>query len=182
MALDIVKYGNKILREKASPVAIVTPELRNLAEEMIATMHDARGVGLAAQQVGRRESVCVIDIPDGCEDDAATEAFNKQVVQPLVMFNPVILASSGENMGKEGCLSFPNMSGEVLRAETVTCQYLDVAGVMQVVTAKGFLARAIQHETDHLSGILYVDHYTPEQKKSREKRLAKLAAKNGGVR
>lgn len=182
MGLEIIKYGAKILREKALPVALVTDELRLLAAKMIDTMHEARGVGLAAPQVNRTESVCVIDIPEGCEDEEEDEVFNARVEQPLVMFNPVIIAKSGKKNGKEGCLSFPNMSGEVVRASQVTCQYMDLEGRVQAITVRGFLARAVQHECDHLNGILYVDHYTEEQMKPREKRLAKLAAKNGGVR
>lgn len=182
MTLEIVKYGNGILREKAVPVALVTDELRVLAAKMIDTMHEAKGVGLAAPQVGRHEAMCVIDIPAGCEDDEVDEDFNSRVEQPLVMLNPVIIAKSGKSNGKEGCLSFPNMSGEVVRASQVTCQYMDMAGRIQAITVRGFLARAVQHETDHLNGVLYVDHYTPDQMKTREKRLAKLAAKNGGVR
>lgn len=182
MILDIVKYGDGTLRKKAAPVAFVTEELRALAMDMVATMHAARGVGLAAQQVGRLERMCVIDIPKGCEEDAVTETFNSAVPQPMIMFNPVILAASGSQTGKEGCLSFPNMSGEVTRAEQVTCQYLDAAGALKTATARGFLARAIQHELDHLDGILYVDHYSPEVKAKVEKRLDKLAKKHGGTR
>lgn len=180
MLLDIVKYGSKVLRETAMPVPAVTPDLVRLAENMLETMCHAKGVGLAAQQVGRLESVCVIDVPQSCEEDDETKAFNASVKMPLVMFNPVVIAKDGSQDGKEGCLSFPNMGGRVVRANQVTCQYTDVSGRMQIITVRGFLARAVQHETDHLNGILYVDHMSAVEKLSLADKLKKLANKNGG--
>ena len=109
MILPIVRYGEKMLRRKASPVVQVTPELVRLAEDMLATMHRAKGVGLAAEQVGRLEALCVIDVPLDCEEDEETKSFNARVEMPLVMFNPQILSLEGEQEGREGCLSFPNM-------------------------------------------------------------------------
>ncbi len=180
MILDIVKYGSEVLRETATPVPSVTPTLVKLAEDMLETMYRAKGVGLAAQQVGRLESLCVIDVPADCEDNDATKAFNSAVKMPLVMFNPVVIAKDGTQDGKEGCLSFPNMGGRVIRANQVTCQYLDVSGQMQIITVRGFLARAVQHETDHLNGILYVDLMSAVDKLALADKLKKLAKKNGG--
>lgn len=180
MILDIVKYGDGVLREVARPVPAVTPALVKVAEDMLETMYKARGVGLAAQQVGRLESLCVIDVPSSCEEDDATRDFNAATAMPLVMFNPVIVSTEGSQDGKEGCLSFPNMSAPVVRAAQVTCQYTDIRGVPQIVTVKGFLARAVLHETDHLNGVLYVDHLSAVDKLAMAKRLQKLAKKNGG--
>ena len=180
MLLDIVKYGSAVLRETSVPVPAVTPELVRLAEDMLQTMYHAKGVGLAAQQVGRNESVCVIDVPGDCEENDEVKAFNARVKMPLVMFNPVVVSKEGSQDGKEGCLSFPNMGGRVVRAEQVTCQYTDVSGRMQIITAKGFLARAVQHETDHLNGVLYVDLMSAEDKLALADKLKKLAKKNGG--
>lgn len=180
MILDIVKYGDKVLRETAQPVPAVTPALVKLAEDMLETMYKAKGVGLAAQQVGRTESVCVIDVPASCEEDDETRDFNASVAMPLVMFNPVIVSTEGSQDGKEGCLSFPNMSAPVVRAAQVTCQYFDAKGAPQMITVKGFLARAVLHETDHLGGVLYVDHLSAVDKLAMAKRLQKLAKKNGG--
>ena len=137
MLLEIVKYGSAVLREKAVPVPAVTPELVRLAESMLQTMYHAKGVGLAAQQVGRCESVCVIDVPASCEESEDVKAFNARVKMPLVMFNPVIISKDGSQEGKEGCLSFPNMGGRVVRADQVTCQYADVSGRMQIITVRG---------------------------------------------
>jgi len=181
MILDVVKYGDGVLREKARPVVVVTGELRELASDMVDTMHGAKGVGLAAEQVGRLERVCVIDIPDGC-DEQADALFNAPIAMPLVMFNPEVIAMEGTQRDKEGCLSFPGVGGSITRAAQVTCQYLDMDNRPQVITARGFLARAIQHEVDHLNGILYVDHMSAVERLSYAAKLKKLAKANGGVR
>lgn len=181
MVLKIFKYGEKVLREKASPVAVVTDELKKYTDDMIETMHAAKGVGLAAQQVGRLESMCVIDIPEGC-DEEEDELFNAPISMPLKLFNPVILAAEGSQFDKEGCLSFPKIGGSVTRAAQVTCQYLDEENRPQIITARGFLARALQHEIDHLNGILYVDHLSAIERLSFAAKLKKLAKENGGTR
>jgi len=182
MILDIVKYGDAVLREKSAPVGAITPALVRLAEDMIDTMHKARGVGLAAQQVGRLESLCVIDVPPDCEDTDEIRDFNANAEMPLVMFNPRVLSVEGAQEGKEGCLSFPGLGGKVTRAEQVTCQFLDAAGVPQIITVKGFLARAVQHETDHLDGVLYVDRMSAVDKLALTKKLDKMARQHGGCR
>lgn len=180
MILDVVKYGDKVLREVARPVPAITPSLLKVAEDMLETMYKTRGVGLAAQQIGRLESMCVIDVPSSCEDNDEIREFNAATEMPLVMFNPVVVATEGSQDGKEGCLSFPNMSAPVVRAAQVTCQYTDVHGMPKIITVKGFLARAVLHETDHLKGVLYVDHLSAVDKLAMAKRLQKLAKKNGG--
>lgn len=172
MILPIVKYGDERLRAKAMPVPMITRELVALAEDMLATMYRAKGVGLAAEQVGRTEALCVIDVPLSCEDDEETKNFNAATEQPLVLFNPRILSKDGEQTGREGCLSLPNVGGDVTRAAEVTVQYQDASGLTQIKTVRGFLARAVQHELDHLDGIVYIDHM---DEKNREKVLKKLA-------
>lgn len=181
MILRVFKYGEKVLREKAENVAMVTDQLRQLADDMVETMHYAKGVGLAAQQVGRLEKMCVIDIPEGC-DDSEDSLFNAPIPMPLKMFNPEIVARNGSNGDKEGCLSFPGIGGSVVRAKEVTAQYLDENNRPQMITARGYLARAIQHELDHLNGVLYIDHLSAVERLSFASKLKKLAAKNGGVR
>jgi peptide deformylase len=181
MVLKIAKYGSRVLREKAKPVVMVTGELQKLADDMVETMHKAKGVGLAAPQVFRSDRLCVIDIPSGCEN-AEDEAFNAPVPMPLKMFNPSILAVEGSERDKEGCLSFPDVGGSITRAKQVTCAYTDEKGAMQTITVRGFLARAVQHEIDHLDGILYVDHMTAVERLAKAGRLKKLAKENGGVR
>jgi len=181
MILKVHKYGEKVLREKADPVAIVDDGLRALAEDMLDTMHSAKGVGLAAEQVGRLEKMCVIDIPEGCEEPE-DEVFNATIGMPLVLFNPEIVSSEGSQRDKEGCLSFPNVGGSLTRAAQVTCQYLDENNMPQIITARGFLARALQHEIDHLNGILYIDHMSAVERLACAPKLKKLAKANGGTR
>lgn len=181
MALKVYKYGEQVLREKATPVVVVTDELRRLADDMLETMHITKGVGLAAQQVGHLEKMCVIDIPDGCENDEDA-LFNAPIAMPLKLFNPEIIMQEGSQTDKEGCLSFPGIGGSITRAEQVTCQYLDENGLPQIISARGFLARALQHEIDHLNGILYIDHMTAVERLTYTPKLKKLAKANGGVR
>ena len=181
MVLKVYKYGEKVLREKARPVAVVDDTLRKLADDMIETMHAARGVGLAAEQVGHLEKMCVIDIPEGCED-REDELFNAPIAMPLRLFNPEIVAQEGSQCDKEGCLSFPKVGGTVTRAAQVTCQYLDEENRPQMITARGFLARALQHEIDHLNGVLYVDHLSAVERLAFASKLKKLAKENGGTR
>ena len=181
MTLKVYKYGEKILREKATPVVFVDAAQRRLADDMLETMHAAKGVGLAAEQVGRLESLCVIDIPEGC-DDADVEAFNAPIAMPLKLWNPEILAQEGSIRDKEGCLSFPNVGGSLTRAEQVVCSYLDAENRPQTITARGYLARALQHEIDHLNGILYIDHMSAVERLACAAKLKKLAKANGGTR
>jgi peptide deformylase len=181
LKLKIYKYGEPVLREKSEPIAVVTDPLRSLAVDMIATMHAAKGVGLAAQQIGRTERMCVIDIPEGC-DNAEDAAFNAPIHMPLRLFNPSIVSREGSQRDKEGCLSFPGVGGSLTRAAPVVCQYLDENNMPQVVTARGYLARAMQHEIDHLDGILYVDHMSAVERLAFAAKLKKLAKANGGVR
>ena len=181
MTLKVFKYGEKVLREKAMPVAVVDDRLRKLSDDMLETMHQAKGVGLAAEQVGRLERMCVIDIPEGCEEPE-DEAFNAPISMPLRLFNPEIVAVEGSQRDKEGCLSFPNVGGSLTRAAQVTCQYLDESNMPQMIVARGFLARAIQHEIDHLNGILYIDHMSAVERLACAGKLKKLAKANGGVR
>ena len=181
MKHKVYKYGEKVLREKATPVVVVDDRLRKLAEDMIETMHESKGVGLAAEQVGHLERMCVIDIPEGCEE-SEDEIFNAPIAMPLVLFNPEIVAQEGSQRDKEGCLSFPNVGGTLTRAAQVTCQYLDADNCPQMITARGFLARALQHEIDHLNGILYIDHMSAVERLAHAAKLKKLAKSNGGTR
>ena len=143
MKLKVFKYGEKVLREKAEPVAVVDDKLRRLAADMLETMHASRGVGLAAEQVGRLERMCVIDIPEGCEEPE-DEMFNAPIGMPLVLFNPEIVAQEGSQRDREGCLSFPNIGGSPTRAAQVTCQCLHAENRTQPITARGLHARALQ--------------------------------------
>lgn len=137
----IVEIGADILRGKAVEVKEITPSIVKLLDNMADTLYDAKGVGLAAPQVGVPKRVIVVDAGDGL----------------IEMINPVIVERQGEQADEEGCLSIPGVTGEVIRAAKVRVQGLDREGKMQDIKASGLLARAFQHEIDHLEGILFVD-------------------------
>lgn len=178
MTLEIVKYGDEVLRKPARPVIAIDESLKKLAADMLETMYAAEGVGLAAEQVGRDESICVIDVPSECEKSEELAEFNKAIAMPLVLINAKITASEGTQRGSEGCLSFPDIHGQVARAMQVTFDYTDLEGVRRTATARGLLARAVQHELDHLAGKLFVDKFTSVQKISVAGKLRRLAARS----
>lgn len=138
---QIVRIGEEILREKAVEVSKITPNIHKLLDNMTETMYKAKGVGLAAPQVGVPKRVVVIDAGDGL----------------LELVNPVIIKKTGEAVDQEACLSVPNTYGDVKRATRLMLNALDRDGEEFQLEAEGFLARVIQHETDHLDGILFVD-------------------------
>ena len=138
--------GSPVLRQQAAPVAQVDDAVRQLVDELFETMRAAKGVGLAANQIGVARRVAVVDI--GEEDPP-----------PLVLINPVILERSDElETAEEGCLSIPDVFGDVERHARVVVEALDPNGQVVRAEAKGYKARAIQHEIDHLDGILFLDH------------------------
>ena len=140
--------GSPVLRQKAAPVAAVDDAVRQLVEDLFETMRAARGVGLAANQIGAAWRVAVVDV--GEEDPP-----------PLVLINPVIVERVKETeTAEEGCLSIPDIFGDVKRPVSVVVDALDVNGQPQRIEAAGYKARAIQHEIDHLDGILFLDHLT----------------------
>ena len=176
MVQKIVCYGEAPLREKSVPVTQITPEIRQLVDDMIETMRTACGVGLAAEQIGRQEAVCVIDVPSASEKPACA-AFNAAIAMPLVMLNPELSEPKGKQRDEEGCLSFPDISVPVTRANQITATYTDLDGTRQTITAQGLLARAIQHECDHLNGVLLVDRMSTMQRMSVAGQLRRLRQK-----
>ncbi len=145
MALrNIRKQGEEILTKRAKEIHEITPRIRELAADMLETMYDAEGVGLAGPQVGILKRIVVIDISEERDD-------------PMIMINPVITASDGSQTGWEGCLSVPGKSGQVTRPERVSATFTDLEGNECEIEAEGFLARAVCHELDHLDGHLYTE-------------------------
>ncbi|WP_025692574.1 peptide deformylase [Paenibacillus zanthoxyli] len=139
----IVKEPDEVLHKIAKAVAKITPNVQKLLDDMADTMYDAEGVGLAAPQVGILKRLIVVD---------ADEEHGL-----IKMINPEIIQSEGEQFGPEGCLSIPGINGDVRRAETVTVRGLDREGNEITITGSGLLARAFQHEIDHLNGVLFTD-------------------------
>ena len=149
--LKIRKLGEKVLREKAAPVETVTEETRRLVRDMFDTMYDADGIGLAAPQVGVSQRVMVVAVRD--EDGKQHE---------LALVNPVIVEAAREtDKAVEGCLSIPGLEEEVTRPVRVVVEGLLPSAEPVRVEAGGLLARALQHEVDHLDGILFIDHLSP---------------------
>lgn len=171
----VLTYGNSALRKKATPVKTVDVAIRKLAKEMLEAMYDCKGIGLAAQQIGRTEALCVIDVPKSRE---AAEAA-ADTAMPIIMINPIIETMSGEQKGDEGCLSFPEIFVAIKRANKVTVSFLNLQNKEETISTVGLVARAIQHELDHLNGVLLVDRMSAIQKigvAGKLKRLKKKAA------
>jgi peptide deformylase len=175
MNLQLCTYGNPVLRKKAEPVQAINESVHALADEMIAFMHAERGVGLAAEQIGRTEALCVIDIPPDADtnDDGLRE--NPEVAMPLVLINPEITARSPKRITcEEGCLSFPGLAAPVERHYQVTVRFTGLDGTERELTGQGLLARAIQHELDHLNGVLLVDRMSPVKRIAYAGRLKRM--------
>lgn len=161
MSLSVVQYGHPALRQKGAKVERVTPEIRGFIEELLAAMYDAHGIGLAAQQVGRVIQVAVVDVR-GIKDRPSQlwldgEPADVADFMPLVLINPAVTPAGPAAAGPEGCLSFPEIFGEITRPDPVDVQTLDEDGQVMRFRAGGLLGRAIQHEVDHLNGILFID-------------------------
>lgn len=165
MKYDICLYGNPVLREKAEPVSEVDGVIRALIKDMILTMHEENGIGLAAEQIGKHIALCVVDVPAEEDADKSGKPLHDEVAMPLALINPEIVeASSSMSTMEEGCLSFPGIYVAVKRPDAVRVAYLDQDGKPSELNAGGLLARAIQHEMDHLNGVLLVDHMSQVKK------------------
>ena len=160
MILDILKYPDKRLRIVAKPVETVNTQIKQQIKDMFETMYDAPGIGLAATQVNFHQRIIVIDVSDECN-------------QPLCLINPEIIEKNGEIEWEEGCLSVPNYYESVKRANEIKVSALNQLGQSVEIDANEMLAVCIQHEMDHLNGILFVDHLS----KLKQKRLKKKAEK-----
>ena len=163
--LDVRVLGDPILRQVTTPVAAVTGEIRRLVDDMFETMYAAKGIGLAAPQVGRVERVAVIDVGEGA---------------PFTVINPEILHSEGSAKGEEGCLSIPEVYGDVERAARVVVRALSRDGQAFEVEATDLLARCLQHEIDHLHGKLFIDYLGAFKRRSALAKWAKEREKYPG--
>jgi peptide deformylase len=163
--LDIRVYGDAVLRSVTNIVSDVTPELRRLVDDMFETMYAAKGIGLAAPQVGRLERLSVIDV-DG---------------QRLVLFNPEIVESDSKKIkGEEGCLSIPEIYGDVERSARVLVRAMDEDGKTYEVEGKELLSRCLQHEIDHLHGRLFIDYLSAFKRRAATSKWAKEKEKYPG--
>lgn len=165
MVREILIWPDPILKKTAAPVARVDDSIRALVKDMFETMYDADGVGLAAPQIGVLQRVIVLDTRPRQPES-----------QPIAMINPEIIEMEGRTTYTEGCLSIPGESEDVERAAIVTVKYLDTDGREQTMRCDGLLAIAVQHETDHLNGTVFVDHISTLKRELIRKRMKRLKA------
>jgi peptide deformylase len=176
--LQILEYGDPILRAKGKPIENIDDRIRELASDMIETMHAANGVGLAAQQIGEALQLTVLDV-SLVEDRPSTlkldgKDVDPKTAMPLVLINPEIELRGMTEVGVEGCLSFPEITGDIERARSVILRTQTLESSIIEIEATGFLARAIQHEGDHLNGILFIDRMNSAAKAALSSRLKRL--------
>lgn len=178
MKLMIRKYGDPALRIKGKPVAEVDGRIRELADNMLETMRAANGIGLAAQQVGEALQLTVVDV-SAVEDRPSTMAWNGREVNPndhmpLIILNPRIETGPEKEIASEGCLSFPEISADIERAGWAKVEAQTLDGERVEIEVTGLLARALQHEIDHLNGILFIDRMNSAAKASLSSKLKRL--------
>ncbi|HEY5298867.1 MAG TPA: peptide deformylase [Verrucomicrobiae bacterium] len=180
MILEIVKYGHPVLRQKGARIESLTPEIKKLIAEMFETMRERHGVGLAAQQIGRALQLTVIDVRDAKDRPSMLELKGKPAdvndFMPLVLINPEIKPVGETAKGGEGCLSFPEIFAEISRPEFVEVKALNEKFKPVEFRAGGLLARAVQHEADHLNGILFIDRMEKKTKEELQDELDALQA------
>jgi peptide deformylase len=178
MKLPILQYGDPILRAKGKRVDKIDDHVREIAQNMIETMHAANGVGLAAHQVGEAIQLTVIDVSQSEDRPSGIRLNGKEVdlesVMPLMLINPHVELDAETERGTEGCLSFPEITGEIERARSITVRAQNLDGELAEIEARGLLARAIQHEVDHLNGVLFIDRMSSAAKASLSSRLKRL--------
>jgi peptide deformylase len=172
--LEILTYPDPRLREVCAPVEKITEETRKILDDMAETMYAAPGIGLAASQVGVMQRLIVVDVHDrdGDEEDGDKKERTSRLYK---IVNPVIISRAGKSEGEEGCLSLPDLKETVKRSERVVVEGLDEKGKELRIEAGGLLAVCLQHEVDHLDGILFIDHLSRlkrEMLKSKLKRMA----------
>ena len=193
--LRVTLYGETILREKGQPVQAFDAELHQLAKDMLATMYEHEGIGLAAQQVGKALMFCVVDlqVPPGERIEFTFTLDGKtlpiDLIMPLELANPVVEPiTDDERPYDEGCLSFPDIRGEVMRPERIRVTYQDLNGAKHVLETGGLLARVILHEVDHLNGVLFIDRMNKDvyrvirSRVNKLERKVKLAVQSGKLR
>ena len=164
MVYPIVKFGDPVLeREAASVIEFDTPEIHQLLADMFESMYAAKGVGLAAPQIGIARKIAVIDISNG-----------ERPQDKLVLINPKILKTEGKQIGEEGCLSIPGFREQVRRGKRVIARAQDAKGELFEISGEDLLARALVHETDHLHGRLYITHISPLKRDLLKRKIKKL--------
>ena len=178
--MKVIKYGTPVLRQKGTRIGEITPAIKQLIADMVETMYANKGIGLAAQQVGVPVQLLVIDLR-GVTDRPSTLELNGKpadvnAFMPLVLINPEFKPVGEPVSGPEGCLSFPEIFADITRPEAIDVKALNAEGKPIEFRCGGLLARAVQHETDHLHGILFIDRMTTEVKEELRAELEELQA------
>jgi peptide deformylase len=180
MIVQVVKYGTPVLRKKGALIEEITPIIKNLIADMFETMYAHKGVGLAAQQVGLALQLTVIDVRGVTDRPSSLELKGKpaevQDFMPLVLINPEIKPVGEPIAGPEGCLSFPEIFGQITRPDVVDVRAVNQEGKLIEFRCGGLLARAVQHEADHLQGILFIDRMGKDAKEDLRVELEQLQA------
>lgn len=180
MILEIVQYGDPVLRERCKPVEKVDDKLRGFVDDMLETMHDANGVGLAAPQVGVAIRLAVVDVSHNPECISFLKLNGEDAelasIMPLIFINPELELGDQREKDTEGCLSIRDVQADVNRPASLKASLPQLDGTVLEIETDGLLARAIQHETDHLNGVLFIDRVSPATKLSLKRKLKRLAA------
>jgi peptide deformylase len=180
MVLKVVRYPTAVLRAKCRSIETVTDRHRKLADDMLETMRDEHGVGLAAPQVAVDEQMAVIDVSHNpkCVSYFKVNGEDKDMVahMPIVFLNPKLELGRDKVSDEEGCLSFPDLRGQIRRSTGIKVTYQTLDGEMVTIETDGLLARAFQHEIDHLNGILFIDRMSPVAKAGLKRKLSRLMA------
>src|SRR5215831_16608461 len=180
MILSVVKFGTPILRAKGARIDSITPTIKKLAADMFETMYASKGIGLAAQQVGLALQLTVIDVRGVTDRPSTLELGGKPAdvheFMPLVLINPKITPVGSPVAGPEGCLSFPEIFAEITRPDIVDVRAINLEGKEFEFRCGGLLSRAVQHETDHLNGILFIDRMSRQDKEKLKPELDELQA------
>lgn len=183
MILDIVQYGHPVLRQQCRDVEVVDDGLRQLVSDMLETMADANGVGLAAPQIGRDIRLAVIDVSHDPECVSYLKVNGVEAdlesIMPLVFINPELEFGKEQEYSVEGCLSILGIRAEVRRPADVRATLPQLDGGVMLIETDGLLGRALQHEIDHLNGVLFTDRLSPAGKVTMKNRLKRLLLENG---
>jgi peptide deformylase len=180
MVLPVVMFGTPVLRQKGARIGVVTPTIKKLIADMLETMYAYKGIGLAAQQVGVPIQLTVIDVRGVTDRPSSVEIKGEPAevatLMPLVLINPEITPVGQPVVGPEGCLSFPEIFADITRPDVVDIKALNGEGQLMEFRCGGLLARAVQHETDHLHGILFIDRMDKKTKEELRPDLDDLQA------
>ncbi len=181
MILEVIKYGNPVLRKKGVKIEKITPEIKTLIADMFETMYAAKGIGLAAQQVSQALQLTVLDIRGITDRPSTLELNGKETdpekIMPLVLINPEVKPFGDTVSAPEGCLSFPEIYNDITRPEKLEVRALTEKGETLEFKCGGLLSRAIQHENDHLNGVLFIDRMPRADKEELKDELDELQQK-----